>query len=173
MNFDLDHAISVLDRTPQVLRAMLENLPSDWITSNEGEQTWNPFDVLGHLIHGEQSDWIPRLNIILHKGEAETFQPFDRFAQFDMSKGKTMDELLNTFEILRSGNLDTLRGIKLKLNDLKKSGKHPDLGKVTAEELLAAWVVHDLDHINQVSRTMAKQYREAVGPWRAYLSVLK
>jgi hypothetical protein len=173
VHFNLDHSISVLANTPQVLRTLLQALPSEWITGDEGEQTWSPFDVVGHLIHGERTDWIARLKIILEVGETQEFQPFDRFAQFDASKDKRLEELLDTFEALRSGNIQMLQGMKLNTEDLAKTGKHPQLGIVTVEELIAAWVVHDLDHIVQITRTMAKQYREAVGPWQAYLSVLK
>ena len=140
---------------------------------NEGEQTWSPFDVVGHLIHGERTDWIPRLKIILKFGEAQPFQPFDRFAQMAASKDTTLAELLDTFERLRSDNIQELREMKLDSEDLRKRGKHPELGVVTVEELIATWVVHDLDHLGQITRTMAKQYRETVGPWRAYLSILK
>jgi hypothetical protein len=173
MHFNLDHAISVLTSTPQVLRAMLQNLPSELTASNEGGETWSPFDVIGHLIHGERTDWIPRLNIILQHGESQPFEPFDRFAQFEASKGRTLGELLDTFERLRADSVDALKGSNLGPEDLAKVGKHPELGRVTAEELIATWVVHDLGHINQITRTMAKQYRGAVGPWQAYLSVLK
>jgi hypothetical protein len=173
VHFNLDHAISVLTRTPHVLRAMLWDLPSQWTTSNEGGQTWSPFDVIGHLIQGERTDWIPRLNIILQKGESQPFEPFDMRAQFDASKGRTLEELLDTFERLRAGSIDALKGSNLGQEDLAKAGKHPELGSVTVEELLATWVVHDLDHINQITRTMAKQYREAVGPWKIHLSILK
>ena len=173
MHFNLDHSISILANTPQVLRTLLQALPSEWITANEGGQTWSPFDVVGHLIHGERTDWIPRLKIILECEETQEFRPFDRFAQFDASKGKRIEELLDAFEVVRSGNIEVLQGMRLNIEDLAKRGKHPELGIVTVEELIATWVVHDLDHIVQVTRTMAKQYGEAVGPWQAYLSVLK
>jgi hypothetical protein len=172
VQFNLDQAIAVLSGTPQVLRAMLASLPAEWTTANEGGQTWSPFDVLGHLIHGERTDWLPRLTIILQEGESQPFQSFDRFAQFDASKGKTLAELLDTFESLRAANLALLKETRLRQEDLKKVGKHPELGRVTAAELIATWVVHDLDHLNQITRTLAKQYKEAVGPWQAYLSVL-
>jgi hypothetical protein len=173
MHFNLDHAINILSRTPMTVKAMLADLPAEWLTSNEGQQTWSPFDVLGHLIHGEQTDWLPRLKMILEFGEARAFEPFDRFAQFEISKGKGLPELLSEFETLRAANVVTLKGMKLTAEDLKKTGTHPELGTVTLEALLATWVVHDLDHLVQISRTLAKQYRDAVGPWQAYLSVLK
>ncbi len=169
----LDHAIDILSRTPAVLRALLHGLPAEWTMSNEGEQTWSPFDVLGHLIHGEQTDWIPRARIILQDGEGRAFEPFDRYAQFEASKGKTVEELLDTFEALRRESLRVLKELKLKPEDLARTGKHPEFGRVTLGELIATWVAHDLSHLMQISRTMARQYREAVGPWRQYLSVMK
>ncbi len=169
----LDHAIDILSRTPAVLRALLDGLPAEWALSNEGEQTWSPFDVLGHLIHGEQADWMPRARIILQDGESRAFEPFDRYAQFEASKGKTVEELLNTFEDLRLESLRALKELELKPEDFARTGKHPEFGRVTLGELLATWVAHDLSHLMQISRTMSRQYREAVGPWRQYLSVMK
>lgn len=173
MKFDLDDAINVLTRTPNVLRAMLQGLPSEWIKNNEGENTWSPYDVLGHLIHGERTDWIVRAKIILKEGEEKAFKPFDRFAQFTESQGKSLEELLDIFESLRQENIQTLEAMKLNQQDIRKTGTHPELGKVQLKELLATWVAHDLDHIVQISRTMAKQYKEEVGPWHKYLSVMK
>lgn len=173
MRFDLDHAADILSRTPAVLESMLSGLPAGWTSGNEGGQTWSPFDVLGHLIHGERTDWIPRARMILRAGEAEAFETFDRFAQFEASEGKSLGELLVTFAELRRESIRTLRSLNITGEDLARRGKHPELGVVTLEQLLATWVVHDLDHIAQITRTMAKQYREAVGPWVAYLSVLK
>lgn len=173
MRFDLEHAADILSRTPAVLRAMLGGLPAGWVSANEGGQTWSPFDVLGHLIHGERTDWIPRAGMILRSGEAEAFETFDRFAQFEASEGKSLEELLDTFTELRSESIQALRSLNITGDDLARKGRHPELGVVTLEELLATWVVHDLDHVAQISRTMAKQYREAVGPWEAYLSILK
>lgn len=173
MKFDLDDAINVLTRTPNVLRAMLQGLPSEWIKNNEGENTWSPYDVLGHLIHGERTDWIVRAKIILKEGEEKAFKPFDRFAQFTEGQGKSLEELLDIFESLRQENIQTLKEMKLNQQDLTKTGTHPELGKVQLKELLATWVAHDLDHIVQISRTMAKQYKEEVGPWHKYLSVMK
>lgn len=173
MQFDLDDAINALTRTPNVLRAMLQGLPSEWITGNEGENTWSPYDVLGHLIHGERTDWIVRAKTILKEGEKKAFKSFDRFAQFSESQGKSLEELLDIFESLRQENIQTLEAMKLNQQDLIKTGIHPELGKVQLKELLATWVAHDLDHIVQISRTMAKQYQEEVGPWCKYLSVMK
>jgi hypothetical protein len=173
MEFNLDHAVSFLSRTPNVLRALLQGLPQQWVSVNEGENTWSPFDVVGHLIHGERTDWIPRARIILEAGESRAFEPFDRFAQFEESRGKTLEELMDTFEALRHDNIHALIEMRLSPQDLEKTGRHPELGTVTLGELIATWVTHDLDHIVQLSRTMAKQYREAVGPWQAYISVVK
>lgn len=173
MEFELEQAVNWLARTPVVLRAMLQGLPTDWVSRNEGEKTWSPYDVIGHLIQGEQADWIPRARLILEQGEAVTFPPFDRFAQFEASQGRTLEELLNTFAELRRQNIETLQALKLQPEDLLRCGMHPAFGSVTLKELLATWVAHDLDHIVQSARTLAKQYRHEVGPWQAYLSVMK
>jgi hypothetical protein len=173
MEFELGHAINILNRTPTVLRDLLQDLPPAWIENNEGENTWSPFDVVGHLIYGEQVNWIPRAKMILEFGMQKPFTPFDRFAQFEASKGKTMPELLEQFELLRAQNILILKEMRLNAQDLEKLGHHPEFGSITLSQLLATWVAHDLDHIVQISRVMAKNYRDAVGPWRAYLSVLK
>jgi len=172
MKFSLDHAVEILSRTPATLKTLLAGLSEPWISNNEGGQTWNPFDVLGHLVHGERTDWMPRLKIILEHGEARPFTPFDRFAQFEASKGKSLQELLDTFATLRRQNLDTLQQLNLNAEHFNLKGRHPDFGPVTLDQLLATWVVHDLDHIAQVVRVMAKQYKAEVGPWIAYLSIL-
>lgn len=172
MEFDLDKATAVLARTPATLRTLLKDLPRDWVETNEGADTWSPYDVIGHLIHGERADWITRAKIILEHGESRTFDPFDRFAQFEESKGKTLGELLDEFAALRERNLGALREMKIGAGDFEKTGKHPALGRVTLKELLATWVTHDLDHVAQVARTMAKQYASEVGPWQAYISIL-
>jgi hypothetical protein len=173
MHFNLDQSIALLCRTPQTLEFLLGGLPSEWVLNNEGDSTWSPFDVVGHLIHGERTDWIPRIKTVLQFGESRAFEPFDRFAQFEESKGKRLEELLTTFKDLRSRSIQTLKEMNIGPDDLAKVGRHPEFGRVTLKELIATWVVHDLDHVVQISRTMAKQYREEVGPWRAYLSVLK
>lgn len=172
MEFQLDHARDILRRTPATLRSLLQDAPDEWVRSNEGPETWSPFDVLGHLIHGEQTDWIPRAKIILDHGEERAFEPFDRFAMFEKSKGKSLGELLATFERLRAESLRQLDELKLTPEVLSKRGKHPELGVVTLSELLATWVVHDLSHIGQIVRVMCKQYGERVGPWREYLPIL-
>ena len=173
LSFDLDKSIEILERTPAVITAMLQGLSEEWITENEGAGTWGPYDIVGHLIHGEKTDWIPRMHIILSPAPDKTFQPFDRFAQFTDSKGKTISQLLDTFRLLREQNLRVLRSHNLTAEDLSKQGIHPAFGPVTLSQLLAAWTVHDLNHIAQAARVMAVQYRPAVGPWVAYLSVLQ
>lgn len=173
MKFNLEDAFILLSKTPKILKIMLEGLPYEWIKNNEGENTWSPYDVLGHLIHGEKTDWIPRAKIILQEGQSKVFQPFDRYAQFEESKGKSLGELLTIFESLRQENLKLLKKMALTPQDLRKTGKHPELGEVNLEQLLATWVAHDQDHLVQICRTIAKQYKEEVGVWRAYLSIMK
>lgn len=170
--FDLADAIMILERTPGVLRALLAGLPETWVHATEGDGTWSPFDVIGHLIHGERTDWIPRARHIL-AGEARAFETFDRRAQFLESQGKSLGELLTTLADLRRENVAALIGMKLTESDLDRRGLHPELGEVTLGQLLATWVVHDLDHLAQVARTMAKIYGEATGPWSEYLSILR
>jgi len=172
MDFQLQHAIDLLSRTPSTLNSMLRDVPESWLVQNEGPETWSPYDIVGHLIHGEETDWIPRAKIILEYGEARAFEPFDRVAMFEKSKGKSIAELLDTFTVLRKQSLHELDEMNLTPELLEKRGKHPDLGIVTMKQLLATWVVHDLGHVRQVVRVTAKQYREAVGPWTAYLSIL-
>lgn len=173
MKFDLDDAINMLRRTPHTLRSMLEGLPQEWIENNEGENTWSPYDIVGHLIHGERTDWIERIRRIMVHGEEKPFDPFDRFAQFEESKGKTLDQLLTEFELLRSANLDTLLGMDLKTSDFDRTGVHPAFGVVTLRQLLSTYVTHDLTHIVQIARTMAKQYKTEIGPWAQYISFMK
>ncbi|HYG59064.1 MAG TPA: DinB family protein [Symbiobacteriaceae bacterium] len=170
--FDLNDAVAILERTPASLSALLADLPERWVNATEGEGTWSPYDVIGHLIHGERADWIRRARHILD-GRQEPFEPFDRTAQFTDSKGKTLTELLDTFAALRRDNIAALVGMHLTDADLSRTGQHPALGEVTLGQLLATWVVHDLDHVGQVARTMAKVYANAVGPWSAYLSILR
>ncbi len=172
MDFDLSTGIAVLERTPNTLRAMLAGLPAAWTDATEGPETWSPFVIVGHLIHGERTDWIPRARIILAQGGNRRFTPYDRFAQFRESKGKSLGDLLDEFAMLRAENLAILREWRLTDAQLALEGEHPEFGAVTLRQLLATWVGHDLGHIAQTARVMAKQYREAVGPWRAYLPVL-
>lgn len=173
MVFDLSKSLEILERTPEVLEKMLLNLSAEWIYSNEGGQTWCAYDIIGHLIHGEKTDWIPRLEIILTQNSEIEFEPFDRFAQFKSSEGKSLQQLLEEFKLLRKHNLAFLRNKNLTDKHFSLRGKHPALGMVTLAQLLATWVVHDLNHIAQISRIMAKQYKNEVGPWVEYLGVLK
>ena len=172
MEISLESAIAVLGRTPEVLRAMLDGIPEELEQGSEGEDTWSPYDVLGHLVHGERADWIPRLRIILEHGETKPFEPFDRFAQYEESRGKSLEDLLAEFERLRAKSLDILEGLELEPADLGRTGLHPDLGVVSLGELLSTWMVHDLGHIGQIARVMARQLDAEVGPWRAYLPIL-
>jgi hypothetical protein len=165
-------AVAVLKRTPAMLQAMLEGLPDAWLLANEGPDTFSPRDVIGHLIHGEETDWVPRMRIILEHGEAVAFTPFDRFAFRTASVGHSTSALLDRFAALRRENLRVVEATALDGAALARTGTHPGLGRVTLAQLLAAWVVHDLGHVKQVARTMAGQYREAVGPWREYLTIL-
>lgn len=172
MQFRFDEALPVLRRTPGTLRALLLDLPDAWILATERPGTWSPFDVLGHLIHGERTDWVPRIEHMLRHGETVPFPVFDREAMFAASKGRSLGELLETFDRLRTENLDRLAALGLTDADLARRGTHPDLGAVTMGQHLSTWVAHDLSHVGQVVRVMARQYTEAVGPWRAYLSIL-
>jgi uncharacterized damage-inducible protein DinB len=170
--FRLDDALAVLERTPACMSALLAGLPDTWVTATEGEGTWSPYDVMGHLIHAELTDWTPRARHIL-AGEPRPFEKFDRTAQFAESRGKSLGELLATFAELRRESLAALAGMRLTEEDFGRRGTHPELGEVTLGQLLATWVVHDLDHVAQVARVMAKTYADAVGPWQAYLSILR
>jgi hypothetical protein len=172
MDFDLLTGLAVLERTPHALRALLTGLPVAWIGATEGPETWSPYDIVGHLIHGERTDWVPRAEIILAQGEDRSFAPFDRFAQFRESEGKSLIQLLDTFGQLRTANLAVLTGWHLTDAKLALTGEHPSFGTVTLRQLLAAWVAHDLGHVAQTARVMAKQYRDAVGPWRGYLPIM-
>lgn len=172
MDFTLPHAIAVLERTPATFRALLTGLPEAWTAPNEGSETFSAFDNLGHVVHGERADWIPRARIILAQGSTRRFEPYDRFAQVHESAGKTVAQLLDELAALRIENLTTLRGWQLTNEQLSLQGEHPAFGTVTLRQLLATWVAHDLGHLAQTSRVMAKQYRDAVGPWRAYLPIL-
>lgn len=172
MNFDLDQAISVLERTPKVLSELLLGLDEVWTLPNEGQDSWSPFDVIGHLLHGEATDWLPRIKLIMSDKVDKTFEPFDRFAQKESSKGKKLDDLLEAFREFRARNLQELKSLNLNESDLDRQGIHPSLGPVVLRQVLATWVAHDLGHIVQISRVMAKQYKEEVGPWTQYLKVL-
>ena len=172
MKLQLADALSILARTPAALDAMLRDLPEAWLHANEGPETWSPFDVVGHLIHGERTDWMARLRTILEHGDSRPFEPFDRFAMFEESRGKTIAELLETFATLRAQNLETVRALQLEPADLVRRGMHPSLGSVTLEQLLATWVTHDMTHMVQISRVIAKQFKDEVGPWREYIGVL-
>jgi hypothetical protein len=173
MEFQLEHATEILRRTPDTLNSLLHHLPEEWVIANEGPESWSPFDVMGHLIHAEEADWIPRARIILEHGESGTFEPFDRFAMFEISRGKSLGDLLDRFEELRRESLQKLDEMNLTPEMLEKRGMHPELGVVSLSQLLSTWVVHDLGHIGQIVRVMAKQYTEAVGAWQAYLPVLR
>ncbi len=172
MEFELQKSLEVLERTPEVLVRLLGGLTSEWCRQKEGPDTWSPYDVLGHLLHGEETDWVPRARIILEHGEAKPFPRFDRFAQFTRFEGWTLEDLLQGFAAARREGLETVRAWRLTPPQLSRRGTHPDLGTVTLSQLLATWVVHDLGHIAQITRVMAKQYGDATGPWKEYLPVL-
>jgi len=173
MNFNLNKSKEILSRTPKVLQVLLTDLSIEWTNNNEGEHTWSPYQVIGHLIHGEKTDWITRAKIILSDNRNKTFEPFDRFAQEKEDLSLSIEALLNEFELLRMDNLKELDA--LKVNDLRliEKGIHPELGEVNLQQLLSCWTVHDLGHISQITRVMAKQYRSEVGPWVQYLGILK
>jgi len=170
--FSLREAIPILERTPRTLDAMLRGLPDVWIHCNEGADTFSPFDVVGHLIHGEKTDWMPRAHMILDTRDQRAFEPFDRFAQKEASRGKTLDELLDEFARLRAANILGLKALTLRSPELDFRGKHPKLGSVTLRQLLATWVAHDLDHVIQIARVIGRQYTDEVGPWTAHLRII-
>lgn len=172
MQFDIDQAIEILSQTPTTLRAMLGNLSENW-THGGSVENWDPYTIVGHLIHGEIADWIPRARLILEQGENRTFEKFDRFAQFEHSKNKTLGELLDEFEKLRAECIRELKAMNITAGDLSLRAIHPELGEVTLEMLLSTWVVHDLNHIRQIVVFMAKRYEQNVGPWKEYLSILQ
>ena len=173
MKFSINQAIDILERTPKVIRSLLLNISDDWSSNNEGGETWSPYDVVGHLIYCEKADWILRAEIILSDNANKEWEPFDRFAHFEESKGKSLTQLIEEFEQRRNENLLRLKSKGLNEQDLQKTGIHPAFGMVTLSQLLSTWVVHDLNHIAQISRVMAKQYKEEVGPWVAYLKILQ
>ena len=170
--FVVEEAVAILARTPATLDALLRGLQDGWIAAHEGGETWSPFDVVGHLIHGERTDWMPRIRIVLQHGESRAFDKFDRFAQFTASDGKALARLLDEFATLRRDNLRELASLALTNADLDRRGRHPELGVVTLRQLLATWVAHDLDHLVQIARALARQYSGEVGPWRAYLRII-
>ncbi|MDB5200434.1 MAG: DinB family protein [Chitinophagaceae bacterium] len=172
MEFDLNKTIQVLERTPRVLEDLLSGHTDEWIMNNEGEDTWSPYDIVGHLIHGEHTDWMGRLDSILNK-EDKRFVPFDRDAVFKESDRKSLQQLLSEFKELRKKNLQKLSGLNLTDDDLNKTGIHPEFGEVTLKQLLSTWTVHDLTHIAQITRVMANQYKQAIGPWIKYFRVLQ
>lgn len=173
MKFQLEQAIEILAQTPATIKSLLENLSDEWILTEENRDDWNAFDIVGHLIHADETDWIPRAEVILAQGENPTFDAFDRYGQFEKSKGKTLPELFDEFAEIRKQCIDNLRQMNLDEDKLKLKGIHPELGEVTLENLLATWVVHDLTHIRQIVTSMAKKYSENVGVWKEYLSILK
>ena len=173
MEPDLNQTMALLARTPSVLDALLRDLPETWTLRHEGENTWSAFDVVGHLVCAERSNWLPRAKIMLQPGETQPFGRFDRWAQIRENQGKSLAQLLDEFARLRSENLHELSALNLRQEDLERRGQHPSLGVVTLSQLLATWAAHDLTHLHQISRIMAHQYREAVGPFRAFLGVLK
>lgn len=172
MKYSLAKSYEILDRTPAVLQVLLGNLHDDWVMNNEGPDTFSPYDVIGHLIHGERTDWAVRAKIIFEFGLSKPFTPWDRFAQYEVSKGKTLPQLLDEFEEVRKENLQWLKSMNLSESDLEKKGMHPVLGEVTLRNLLTTWVVHDLTHIAQITRVMAKQYKEEMGPWPEFFRIL-
>ncbi len=173
MDFRLDEAMDILQRSPAAYRVLLQNAGEAWVHNNYGANTFSPFDVIGHLIHGERTDWTPRAEMILQHGEAKTFEPFDRYAMYEDNTGSTVDSLIDTFEVLRKANLETLHAMNLTPEELELRGTHPDLGPVTLEQLLAMWVVHDLNHVHQIAKCVAWQYKDTIGPWLPFSGVLK
>lgn len=172
MKYSFETAFEILERTPRVLSSLLRGLDENWVMNNEGADTFSPFDVVGHLLHGEKTDWAIRIRRILEHGTAMPFEPYDRFAQYEESKGKNLIQLLDEFEKLRNENLQWLKSLELNEADLDKKGMHPSLGEVTLRNLMATWVVHDLTHIAQITRVMAKQYKEEIGPWTEFFRIL-
>jgi hypothetical protein len=172
MEFQIQEALAVLERTPKTFAALLSGLSDDWLGGNEGPESFSPKDVVGHVLHGEETDWLPRIELILSEGASRPFTPFERFAFREKYRDLSLDELLARFAEIRARNLARVRSLSISEEDLKKEGRHPELGRVTMRQLLATWAVHDLAHLRQIARVMAKQYREEVGPWERYLRVL-
>ncbi len=172
MIYNHEKSYEILERTPAVLRSLLSGLHNDWVMNNEGPDTFSPFDVIGHLIHGEKTDWVPRAKIILEHGTAKPFEPWDRFAQYEESRGKTLNQLLDEFDRVRKENMAWFKSLTLTEADLERKGVHPVLGEVSLRHLLSTWVVHDLTHIAQITRVMAKQYTTEMGPWPEFFRIL-
>ena len=172
MKYSLERSYEILERTPAVLQSLLAGLSDDWIMPNEGPETFSPYDVVGHLIHGEKTDWVPRAKMILEFGNTKTFERYDRFAQYEESNGKSLQQLLEEFEVIRRENMNWIKSLNLTEDDLGRRGMHPVLGEVTLRNLLATWVAHDLTHLAQVTRVMAKQYKEEMGPWPEFFRIL-
>lgn len=173
IEFSLERSLAILERTPFVIEMLLRELPREWTVNNEGGETWSPFDIVGHFIHGEKTDWVPRMMIILSEHNDTPFEPFDRFAQFQESKGKTLSELMVEFKARRKANIEILKSLNIGAEQLKRTGIHPVFESVTLQQLIATWVAHDLNHIGQIVRVMATQYSAEVGPWKEYLGILK
>lgn len=172
MVFELEKNIAILERTPDLVTLWLSGLPEFWTNQNDGGESWSAYDIIGHFIHGEKTDWIPRMKIILSSANNKTFEPFDRFAQFENSKGKSLDDLLDEFRKLRRENIETLKATELTPDILARKGIHPEFGEVTLSQLLSTWVVHDLAHLAQIAKVMAKQHKNAIGPWKDYISLV-
>ena len=173
MNFQIDQAVEILSQTPATVKSLLENLSDEWTKSEANIENWTPFDIVGHLIHADETDWIPRAEIVLAQGENPTFEPFDRFAMFEKSKDKTLRELLEIFAERRAESLEKLRAMNLNADKLQLKAAHPELGEVSLEQLIATWAVHDLTHIRQIVTVLANKYAENVGAWKEYLSILQ
>ena len=172
MKYSLERSYEILDRTPAVLQTLLAGLPDDWVMPNEGPETFSPYDVIGHLVHGEKTDWVVRTKMILEFGNTQTFEKYDRFAQYEESKGKSLQQILDEFAAIRKENMIWFKSLNLTEDDLNRKGMHPVLGDVTLRNLLATWVVHDLTHIAQITRVMAKQYKTEMGPWPEFFRIL-
>lgn len=173
MIFELEKAKEILEKTPKVLETLLTGLSNQWVENNEGENTWSPYDIVGHLLFGEKTDWIVRVKTILNDSENKLFEPFDRFAQLNENQNRPIGDLINEFKLLRKENLNELERLKISQIDFEKVGIHPEFGNVTLKQLISTWAVHDLGHIAQITRVMAKQYTKEVGPWINYLGILK
>ncbi|HEY1040177.1 MAG TPA: DinB family protein [Bacteroidia bacterium] len=172
MNFSIEHSIQILERTPQSLRSLLYKLDENWTQNNEGGETWSPYDVIGHLVHCDEENWIPRIEVVLSDSAVRKFEPLNRFAQFEKSKGKNINELLDHFVGIRHSSMAKLKILNITNEQLSKTAIHPEFGSVSLSQLISAWVVHDLDHISQITRVMAKQYKAEVGPWIQYMRIL-